>query len=137
MPKSAKRAITVVLVYVGMVAGFETLLGLSQPAGGGTMVITTFDADGSGHDRVVSRLEHEDRVYVAANHWPRAWLGRVADNPRIDVTYDGETVPHVAVVLSDAEREEVDAAHPLGLVFRVLTGFPPRRILRLDPLDPR
>jgi hypothetical protein len=57
----------------------------------------------------------------------------VGQNPRVDVTYDGATVPHVAVALSDEERDAVDSAHPLGLAFRVLTGFPPRRIVRLDP----
>ena len=131
--KVAKVALIVVLAYAALVAAFETLLGLSQPSGQDTMVITTFEEDGSGHDRVVSRLEVGERVYVAANHWPRAWFRRVAANPRIEVTYGGETVPHVAVPLGDDERDAVDSAHPLGLVFRVLTGFPPRRILRLDP----
>lgn len=131
--KVAKWVLIGVLVYAGIVAAFESLLGASQPAGQGTMVITTFDDDGTGHDRVVARLELDDRLYVAANHWPRAWFRRVVQNPRVDVTYDGETLPHVAVTLTDEERDAVDSAHPLGFVFRVLTGFPPRRLLRLDP----
>ena len=134
--KAAKWVLVALVCYVAIVVAFESLLGFTQPAGQGTMVITTFDEDGTGHDRVVSRLEVGDRLYVAANHWPRAWLGRLADDPRVDVTYQGATVPHVAVALTDEEAEAVDTAEPLGLVFRVLTGFPPRRILRLDPVEP-
>lgn len=133
MKKVAKPLLIVVAVYVGIVGAFETLLGLSQPTSEGTMVITTFDDEGTGHDRVVSRLELDDRLYVAVNHWPRAWYGRVLENPRVDVTYDGETARHVAVGPSEEEREAVESAHPVGLVFRALTGFPPRRVVRLDP----
>ena len=52
-----KNAAIAVLVYVAIVATFESLLGFLQPAGGSTLVITTFDKDGTPHDRVVSRLE--------------------------------------------------------------------------------
>ena len=45
------------LIYVGVVVTFESLLGYFQPADAQTMVITTFDADGVGSDRVVARLE--------------------------------------------------------------------------------
>lgn len=132
--KAVKLILLLVMGYVAIVVVFESLLGFAQPAGQGTIVITTFDEDGTGHDRVVSRYEVDGRLYVAANHWPRSWYRRALDNPRVDVTYDGETVPHVAVELTEEEREIVDSAHPLGLFFRVFTGFPPRRILRLDPV---
>jgi hypothetical protein len=46
---------------------------------------------------------------------------------------DGSKGSYRATPVSDAERERVDQEHPLGLVFRILTGFPPRRFLRLDP----
>lgn len=131
--KAAKWALAIFLVYVALVAAFETFLGTSQPSGGGTITITTFDADGTGHDRVVSRLELDGRLYVAANHWPRAWYRRVLDNPEMRVSMDGVTEEYVAVVPGEDEVERVDEATSLGFVFRILTGFPPRRILRLDP----
>ena len=53
--------------YVGLVVAFESLIGIIQPANDSTLVITTFDADGTSHDRVLSRLESEGRLYVAAN----------------------------------------------------------------------
>jgi hypothetical protein len=46
----------VVLLYLGLVVGFESLIGFIQPAGGSTLVLTTFDADGMAHDRVLARL---------------------------------------------------------------------------------
>jgi len=55
-------------LYVGLVVVFESLLGIVQPASDGTLVITTMDADGTAHERVVSRIESGGRLYVAANH---------------------------------------------------------------------
>jgi hypothetical protein len=132
--KVVKYAIVALVAYIGVVAVFEGLLGYFQPQSAETLVITTTDADGIAHDRVVSRLDSGDGLYVAANHWPRAWFRRALENPRVEVTHDGTTRPFRAVPVSGAEHERVDAEHELGLVFRVLTGFPPRRFLRLDPV---
>jgi hypothetical protein len=130
--KAAKRIAILFLVYVGIVVAFESLIGVLQPGGEATLVITTTDADGS-HDRVVSRLESDGKLYVAANHWPRAWYNRALNNPEVRATLDGATGDYRAVPVSGAEGERVDGENSLGLVFRILTGFPPRTFLRLDP----
>ena len=122
-----------VLVYVAIVATFESLLGFLQPAGGSTLVITTFDKDGTPHDRVVSRLESDGHVYVAANHWPRAWYRRALQNPEVQATIDGQKRDYRAVAVSGAEHDRVESEHKHGLGFRILTGFPPRYFVRLDP----
>lgn len=131
--KALKIVVIVALVYVGIVAAFESLIGYFQPTAGSTLVITTFDGDGTPRDRVVSRLESEGHLYVAANHWPRAWYKRALANPEVQVTLDGEKAGYRAVPVTGAEHDRVEAANPLGFVFRVLTGFPPRTFLRLDP----
>jgi hypothetical protein len=131
--KALKIAAIVVLVYVAIVVAFESLIGYLQPAGGTTLVITTSDPDGTPHDRVVSRLESDGRLYVAANHWPRAWYRRALANPEVQVTLDGEKRDYRAVPVTGAEHERVDGEHALGVVFRILTGFPPRYFVRLDP----
>lgn len=131
--KALKIVGIVLLVWVAVVVAFESLLGWFQPEAGTTLVITTFEEDGTPHERVVSRLESEGELYVAANHWPRAWYRRALDNPRVEVRDDGEERAYRAVPVSGAEHERVQAEHPLGPVFRVLTGFPPRYFLRLDP----
>jgi hypothetical protein len=128
-----KIAAIALAAYVALVIVFESLLGLIQPAGGSTLVITTFDGDGTPHDRVVSRLESDGRLYVAANHWPRAWYRRALENPDVRVTLDGQTSERRAVPVSGAEHERLDAEHALGPGFRFLTGFPPRYFVRLDP----
>ena len=84
--KALKIVAIVVLVYVGIVAAFESLIGYFQPTSGSTLVITTFDADGTAHDRVVTRLESDGRLYVAANHWPRAWYNRALENAEVRAT---------------------------------------------------
>jgi hypothetical protein len=131
--KILKIVLIALVVYVGIVVAFESLIGILQPSAEGTLVITTFDPDGTAHERVVSGLESEGTLYLAANHWPRAWYERALANPQVQVTRDGATTDYVAVPLSGAEHARIDQEHALPLVFRFLTGFPPRHLLRLDP----
>ena len=118
---------------MGIVAAFESLLGYYQPADDKTMVITTFDGEGFGADRVVARLESGGNLYVAANHWPRAWFQAAIENNAVEITFNGETLPYTAVLLVGADHDRVNNAHALPFAFRVLTGFPPRYLMRLDP----
>lgn len=120
-------------LYVLAVIGFESMLGYFQPKSGNTIVITTTDANGEPHTRVVSRLDHNDRIHIAANHWPRAWYGQVLANPLIEVDLPDGRRAFTAVPVSDAEHAALMAAYPHSLGFRVLTGFPPRRFVRLEP----
>jgi hypothetical protein len=131
--KAVKIAVIAIVVYVGIVVAFESLIGTLQPANESTLVLTTFDPDGTAHDRVVSRLESEGKLYVAANHWPRAWYRRALENPKVQVTQDGARVDYQAVRVTGEEHDRVQAAHPHGFIFLFLTGFPPRYFLRLDP----
>ena len=131
--KALKIAAITAMVYVGIVVAFEFLIGYFQPTAGSTLVITTFDQDGTPYDRVVSRLESDGQLYVAANHWPRAWYSRALENPDVQVTLDGDKGAYRAVPVTGAEHDRVDNENSLGLVFRILTGFPPRYFVRLDP----
>jgi hypothetical protein len=123
-------------IYVGVVIVFESWLGYSQPSGGGTIEITTIDDNGQSATRVVSRIESAGHLYVAANHWPRAWYRDALKHPEVTVTMDGVTKSCTAVPVTGAEFDRVNADHPLGPMIRFLTGYPPRRIVRLDPASP-
>ena len=131
--RAVKIVSIVILVYVGIVVTFESLLGYFQPAAQSTLIITTMDADGTAHDRVVARLESNGQLYVARNHWPRAWYSRALEHPNVRVTMDGRTGDYLAVPASAEEHRRVNSDHRLGTVFRILTGFPPRYFFRLDP----
>jgi len=131
--KALKIAAIVALVYVGIVTAFESLLGYLQPTDGSTLVITTFDRNGTPHDRVVSRIRTDDHLYVAANHWPRAWYRRALTNPNVQITMGGQKRDYRAVPVTGAEHDRVDRARHLGMGVRILTGFPPRHFLRLEP----
>jgi hypothetical protein len=131
--KALKVLMIVLVAYAGVVVAFESLIGWFQPSSEATLVITTFDEDGARHDRVVSRLESDGHLYVAANHWPRAWYHRALENPDVRATVDGEERAYRAVPVDGAERARVEGEHGLPFVFRILTGFPPREIVRLDP----
>ncbi|MCY3811828.1 MAG: carboxylesterase family protein [Gammaproteobacteria bacterium] len=134
--KALKVLVILLLAYVVIVALFESLLGYFQPQAPGTVVITTFDADGAAHDRVVSELESGGSMYVAVNHWPRAWYRRLRTFQMVRVTREGETGEYTAVVVDGDEHDQVARDNPTGIVFRILTGFPPRYFVRLDPLAP-
>jgi len=126
-----------VAVYVGIVVGFESLLGYFQPTYATTLTITTTDGNGASTDRVLAGIESDDKLYVAANHWPRAWYRAVHDNPDVKVTRDGVTGDYVAVDVTPAEHDKLDnEVQPLPFVVRFLTGFPPRYFVRLEPLAP-
>ena len=131
--KAFKWIVILLLAYVGLVVAFESMIGILQPAGDGTLVITTTEPDGTASDRVVSRLESDGRLYVAANHWPRAWYERALENPQVQVTLDGTQGDYLAVPVVGQEHERVDGEHSLPLLFRFVTGFPPRYLVRLDP----
>ena len=131
--KAAKRIAIVFLVYAGIVIAFESLLGYFQPAGETTLVITTTAEDGTPNDRVLSHLESNGQLYVAANHWPRAWYNRALENPNVQVTLDGEKGDYLAVPVIAEEHDLVNGENSLGMMFRILTGFPPRYFVRLDP----
>jgi hypothetical protein len=135
--KALKRIAIVFAIYVGIVAGFETLIGTIQPTAGETLVITTHDASGAGGDRVLAHLQSDGKLYVAANHWPRAWYHQALENPEVEVTIEGEKTERVAVPVTGAEHERVGSDNPLPLPFRFVTGFPPRYFLRLDPRPAR
>jgi hypothetical protein len=101
--------------------------------GGETIVLTTTDADGKSHERVLVPIEYDGRLFVAANHWPRAWYHRALENPDVSVTRNGETTDYRAVPVSKEERERLLDESGFPLVAYVFTGFAPRQFLRLDP----
>ena len=119
--KALKIVAILFLVYVGIVAAFESLLGYFQPAGGSTLVITTISEDGTPHDRVLARLESDGQLYVAANHWPRAWYNRALENPSVQATFAGEKGSYLAVPVTEEEHDRVDGENSLGVIFRILT----------------
>ena len=133
--KAAKIAAIFLLTYIVIVVAFESLLGYFQPAGGTTMIIATTDAEGRTNDRVVARLDSGGQLYAAANHWPRAWYRQALANPDMQVELvAGERGNYLAVPVTGAEHDRVNNEHSLGIVFKILTGFPPRYLVRLDPL---
>jgi uncharacterized pyridoxamine 5'-phosphate oxidase family protein len=131
--KPLKIVAIVAVAYVAIIVAFESLIGYFQPADGSTLVITTFDGDGAPHDRVVSPLESDGKLYVATNHWARAWYKRALDNPEVHVTLAGEKGVYRAAPVTGVEHDRVADENRLGIALRILTGFPPRYFVRLDP----
>jgi hypothetical protein len=51
----------------------------------------------------------------------------------VQVTLDGEKRDVRAVPVTGEEHDRVEGEHGHGIAFRILTGFPPRYFVRLDP----
>ena len=130
--RTNKKIIVLLIGYMGLVIVFESFLGLIQPRSGDTMVITSFEIDGKAINRVVSRLEQGSDIFVAVNHWPRAWARRIRLNPNVQITYNETTLNYSAVLLEGGEHDKAVSDFPVPLAFRVLTGFPPRYFFRFE-----
>jgi hypothetical protein len=134
MPKPLKILILAAIGYLGLIVAFESMIGILQPDAGTVLTITTTDHAGESHNRVLARLEDDGRIYVSANHWPRAWYREALANPDVQASIEGARANYLAVPIEDGgEHERLDRkfAHPF--LFRLITGFPPRHFLRLDP----
>ncbi len=139
--KAVKLLAIALGIYLGIVVAFESLVGFMgqrhadrgvQP-GESWLVITTTDADGSTHDTVVAGVETGGQLYVSANHWPRAWYNQAVANPDVEIALRGERKAYRAVPVTGEERTRIARDYHLPMVIRVLSGFPPRSFLRLDP----
>ena len=124
-------SISLAVLYIGLVVLFESWLGYSQPSNQNTLVITTFDNQ-EAKQRVLSAVNNDGKLYVSANHWPRAWYRQALSNPNVEVNYKGEMNSYLAVPVEGKQHDKLKEEHAHSLTFRILTGFPPRYFLRLD-----
>jgi F420H(2)-dependent quinone reductase len=115
--------------------GCITAFAAFQPEnlGGETIVLSTTGPDGKSHERVLSPIDRNGQLFVAANHWPRAWYHRALENPQVRVRRGDETTDYRAVPVTEQERERLLDESGFPLVLYVFTGFAPRQFLRLDP----
>ena len=135
--RAAKWIGIILGIYVAIVILFESFLGYVQPPATEMpypmLVLTTTDESGT-HDRRLAIFEADDRIYVSAHHWPRAWYRRILDNPQVSISIEDESNSYAALQISGADYDRVNTEHSLPFLFRLLTGFPPRHIFRLQPL---
>lgn len=129
--------------YVGLVVAVESLVGFMGRRharrgvqAGETWLTITATVDGEDRSVVVAGVESAGRTYVAANHWPRTWYRRMVENPDVRVTVRGKQAACRALPVSGDERSRIASEYRLPLIVRILTGFPPRAFLRLDPQSP-
>ena len=131
--KPLKIAIILLVLYALLVVLFESSLGYFQPENASTLQIATINADGTVNQRILARIDSAGQLYVAANHWPRAWYREALANPSVEVNLENGQGSYISVPVEGAEHDSVNADNSLGFMFRILTGFPPRYFLRLDP----
>ena len=125
---------SLLVIYIGLVILFESWLGYSHPTNANSLVITTLDS-GEPKQRVLSAVNNDGKLYVSANHWPRAWYRQALSNPNVEALYKGEKNSYIAVSVEGKEHDRLTKEHAHPLTFRILTGFPPRYFIRLDLKD--
>lgn len=123
------------LASAAAATGCMTAVAAFQPEnlGGETIVITTVDAEGRHYARVLTPIELDEGLFVAANHWPRAWYQRALRNPEVSVRRAGETRAYRAVPVDAATRERLLDESGFPAVAYLFTGFAPRQFLALEP----
>jgi hypothetical protein len=122
-------------IFAATNTGCATAVAAFQPenVAGGTIVISTTDAEGNAHERVLSPIDDDGTLFVAANHWPRAWYHRALANPDVSVRRNDQTTQYRAVPVSEQERERLLHDSVFPAIAYLFTGFAPRQFLRLDP----
>ncbi len=131
--KILKIMLITIGIYAGLVVVFESLLGYFQPESQTTLMIITEDGEGRANQRVLQKLSSQGSIYVAANHWPRAWYHQVLEKPDVKAIIDGETADYAASKVTAAEHNTLATKFAHSIWFRVLTGFPPREFVKLTP----
>ncbi|MEM8501211.1 MAG: hypothetical protein AAF542_24565 [Pseudomonadota bacterium] len=133
MKRTTKYLGITLVVYVGVVILFESLIGYFQPQNQATLALTVFESNNQPHVRVLSRIEHQDSLYVAVNHWPRAWFHALQENPSVRVAFADQDFAATARVVNDpSEITSIETDRPLTWWFKLLTGYPPRYFVRLE-----
>jgi hypothetical protein len=136
MKRTAKILGIVLVLYVGLVTVFESLLGYYQPRGEENLLITLTEDDGNESQRVLSLFESQGELYLAANHWPRAWFRQVEQNPEVHIEFGGahsaQSGDYTAVLMQGADHDRVAEDTALPFIARFIMGFPPREFMRLD-----
>ena len=127
------RVILASILVAALSSGCMTAVAAFQPQMGDSIVLTSTDAEGNSYDRVLSPIDQGDTLFIAANHWPRAWYHRVLENPDVTITRGGVKTDYRAVPVSSEERERLLGDSGFPAVAYVFTGFAPREFLRLDP----
>ena len=97
--KPLKIIVILLVLYALLVVLFESSLGYFQPESASTLQIATTDADGTVNQRILARLDSAEQLYVAANHWPRAWYGEALANPAVEVSLGSGQGSYIAVPL--------------------------------------
>ena len=137
MNKALKIVLILAAVYVSIVVIFETWLGYSQPRGEDNLVITVTEDDGSQTERVLSLFESQDKLYLAANHWPRGWFRQVQKKPNVHIEFGGEraqlTGHYTAKPVVGDAHDRVLNDNRIPFFGRFLMGFPPREFLLIEP----
>ena len=137
MNKILKIILILAGIYVGIVVIFESLLGYYQPRGEENLVITVTEDDGTESKRVLSLFESQGELYLAANHWPRAWFRQVKRNPNVHIEFGGARAEQsgnfTAIPIDGADHDRVLNDNRIPFFGRFLMGFPPREFVRIEP----
>jgi len=129
-----QATLAVPLLYVAMVVVVELSLGVFQPEWWKNPVVITTQNDAGQHNRrVLSALVLQGQLYVGVNHWPRQWYRDVLKRPDVVIERNGAARRYTATQVFGDEYDRVNERFRIPRRWRILTGFPPRHILRLDP----
>lgn len=93
-----------VLAVVVLMTGISAMSPSSE-----VVVLTSSDASGQGYDTPLWVVENDDGLWLRAGNPDSEWLGRVRENPQIELERGDQTLRYRAVLVDeDASRERVN-----------------------------
>lgn len=127
------------LVVAGLVVIFGAIMLASES--GEVVVLSTTDAEGTGHETRLWVVEHDGALWLRAGVPDSAWLARLRSNPavrleRAGIVHDYRAVPSDDAGLRDAINDEIAEkygwAESLIALFRDGSASVPVRLQTLD-----
>ncbi len=125
---------SILVVYVGLVLLAEALAWRLQPPMEGGVTLRIRGKNGETLERTVYGHWLDDILYVSSNHWFRSWYHAIRRHRELEVVRDGRTQRYRAEDVVAEERSRVLESYRMGFLLRLLCGFAPRRLLRLEPV---
>ena len=123
----------VLSAYVLIVLATEALVWRVQPSMEGAITLVIQTGAGSHIQRTVYGHTYDGKLYVSSNHWFRSWYRAALANPKIAVGDESQTQPYTVHAVLGEEHARVLQSYDMGFFLRLLCGFAPRKLLRLEP----
>ena len=135
-----RPVVWIALAVVAVIAGFYGIV-IAASESGEVVILTTYDASGTPQDTRLWVVDHDGAEWVRTGHDKKGWYVRIGENPRVELSRNGQTstrkaVPVTGADISTAINEKFKEKYGSADWIVALSGDAKARIpVRLDPME--